>query len=274
MKFSDLHLHTNYSDGTYTPEDLVKKAVGAGLSCIAITDHDTISGIKEAIEAANPINLEVLPGIEISAEVSGKEVHILGYLIDYNYPYLLKKLDHLRENRILRIHKIVSKLNNIGINLQAEDVFEVSCGAVPGRLHVARALLKKGFIKSTQEAFNKYIGDNGPAYSLGFRFSPKEAISVIKESGGIPVLAHPYLIRDDNLVNEFIRSGIMGLEVYYPEHSQGEINFYLNLAKENNLLVTGGSDYHGSAKPSVRIGSIKLPYSLVEKLKEAKKSLR
>ncbi len=273
MKFADLHLHTNFSDGTYTPAELVKKALDAGLSCIALTDHDTVGGIPETIAAAKPLGLEVLPGIEISSEYKSREVHILGYLIDYNSCMLLDKLAVLKKNRIERIYRITEKLNALGIGLKAQDVFDISKGAVPGRLHVARALESRGFIGSIHEAFNKYIGDNGPAYSLGFRFSPQEAIKFIRDNAGIPVLAHPYILDDEELIPEFIKLGIMGLEAYYPEHSQGETNFYLNLANDHNLLVTGGSDCHGSAKPQVRIGSMKIPYALVERLKETKQSL-
>lgn len=270
MKFADLHLHTDFSDGTYTPKELVNKALEAGLSCIALTDHDTVSGIPETISIAGNTDLEVLPGIEISSEYNSREVHILGYLIDYMSSSVLNQLEVLKKNRIERIYSIVEKLNSLGVDLRPQDVFDIASGSIPGRLHVARALEKGGFVGSIYEAFNKYIGDNGPAYVLGFRFSLKEAIEFIRDNGGIPVLAHPYILNDDGLIMDFIKLGIMGLEVYYPEHSQGEVNFYLSLAKENNLLVTGGSDCHGKAKPQVRIGSMKIPYSLVEKLKEAK----
>jgi len=270
VKFADLHLHTNYSDGTYTPEELVEKAVGAKLSCISITDHDTVGAIPEAMAAANASGIEILPGIEISCEYELREVHILGYLIDYKSSELLKRLETLKENRISRIYKITEKLNALGIGLKAEDVFSVANGATVGRLHVARAMVLKGLVKTVSEAFNRYIGDSGPAFSLGFRFTPEEAIKFIHDNAGVAVLAHPYIIKDEELIFKLIGLGLMGLEVYYPEHSQGEINFYLGLAKEYNLLVTGGSDCHGSAKPQVRIGSIKIPYDLVEKMKEAR----
>ncbi|MDD3087571.1 MAG: PHP domain-containing protein [Candidatus Omnitrophica bacterium] len=270
MKFADLHLHTNYSDGTYTPEELVEKAVGAKLSCISITDHDTVGAIPEAMAAANASGIEILPGIEISCEYELREVHILGYLIDYKSSELLKRLETLKENRISRIYKITEKLNALGIGLKAEDVFSVANGATVGRLHVARAMVLKGLVKTVSEAFNRYIGDSGPAFSLGFRFTPEEAIKFIHDNAGVAVLAHPYIIKDEELIFKLIGLGLMGLEVYYPEHSQGEINFYLGLAKEYNLLVTGGSDCHGSAKPQVRIGSIKIPYDLVEKMKEVR----
>ena len=169
------------------------------------------------------------------------------------------------------IYKIVEKLNNQVIDLTAQEVFDFSTVGTAGRLHVARALLKRKFVTSIYEAFQKYIGDKGPAYVCGFRFSPKDAIEFIKAAGGVCVLAHPYSLNNDELINEFIRLGLLGLEAYYPEHSQGTTNFYLELAKKNNLIVTGGSDCHGLAKPEVRIGSMKIPYELVEKLKERKK---
>ncbi|MCX5703060.1 MAG: hypothetical protein NT066_00960, partial [Candidatus Omnitrophica bacterium] len=142
-----------------------------------------------------------------------------------------------------------------------------------GRLHIAKALVREGKVDSIFEAFRKYLGDKGPAFCLGFRFSPAEAIKLIKASGGIPVLAHPYVLHDDDLILKFIDYGLMGLEVYYPEHSQSMINFYLNLAKAHDLLVTGGSDFHGDGKPEVKLGCMKVPYALVEKLKAAKEKL-
>ncbi len=270
MRFADLHLHTVFSDSTYTPEELVSQSLKNGLSAIAVVDHDNVMGIEPAIKIGNEKGLEVLPGIELSAEVNGKEVHILGHLIDYKKESLLEKLDFLKKNRVERIYKIAEKLKNIGIALEADSVFKLSGGGTVGRLHVARAMLKAGIINSLGEAFGKYIGDRGPAYVCNFKFSPQEAIKLIKDTGGIPVLAHPYTVSDDELIPEFVKAGLMGLEVYYPEHSQSMINFYLSLAKKYNLLVTGGSDCHGKAKPEVKIGLIKLPYEFVEKLKEAR----
>lgn len=268
MKFADLHLHTIFSDGTYTPEELILQSIKAGLSCIAVADHDTVEAVGPCMEIGREKGIEVLPGIELSTEYEGFEVHILGYLIDYKREDFLKKLEFLKTNRIERVHKIIAKLKEMGIVLEAEAVFEIADVGTTGRLHIARAMLKKGLVKSLSEAFGKYIGDKSPAYVAGFKFSPKEAISLIKDVGGIAVLAHPYVLSRDELIPEFVSSGLRGLEVYYPEYSQSMINFYLEMAKKYNLLVTGGSDCHGSAKPEVRIGSIKIPYELVEKLKQ------
>jgi len=272
-RFADLHLHTNFSDGTYSPEDLVVKALDNGLNCISLTDHDTVEGLERTISYGDKKGIEVIPGIEVSAQFDSVEVHILGYFIDYKSDFFLERLKELKLIRVERIYRIAEKLNNLGLNISAKDILSLAEGSTVGRLHVAKALLSKGFVNSIYEAFDKYIGDNGPAYVLGFRFTPKDAIDFIKKAKGIPVLAHPYVFNNDEIILEFIKSGLLGLEVYYPEHSQGEVNFYLNMAKEHNLLVTGGSDCHGSGKPKERIGSIKIPYRLVEELKEYKERL-
>ena len=268
-----MHLHTIFSDGTYTAQELIRASLKCGLSAIAVVDHDTVEGIGSSIEASENEGVEVLPGIELSAEYEGSEVHILGYLIDYQNSSLIKRLAILKKNRIERIYKITEKLKDIGVSLNPDTVFDIAKNGTVGRLHVARALVKEGRVSCIFEAFQKYIGDKGPAYVLGFKFSPDEAIDLIKASGGIPVLAHPYTLKNDDFILEFIKHGLMGLEVYYTEHSQSMVNFYLDLAKKYNLLVTGGSDCHGSAKLEIKIGQIKIPYELVEKLKAAKEKI-
>lgn len=273
-KFADLHLHTLFSDGTYTPEELVLQSLKVGLSAIAVVDHDTVSGVGPVIAEAKNKGLEVLSGIELSAAYQTQEIHILGYLIDHQHKALLKKLESLRENRVERIYKMAAKLKRLGINLNPQKVFDLALKGTVGRLHIARALVKEGFCSSIPEVFQRYIGDNGPAYVLGFRFSPQEAINLIKDSGGVSVLAHPYTLNNDALILEFVKLGLKGLEVYYPEHAQGMVNLYLELAKKNHLLITGGSDCHGKAKSEVRLGSVRVPYALVEKLKEAKEGLK
>jgi len=273
MAVADLHLHTIFSDSTYTPEEVTRKAVKNGLSAIAVVDHDTVLGLEPSIEAGRACGLEVLPGIELSTEHEGKEVHMLGYLIDYKSGPLLEKLDFLRRCRIERIYKITAKLKEMGVDLKPEIVFDIVKDGVPGRLHVARAMLKQRIVSTIFEAFKKYIGDKCPAYIAGFKLSPIEGIKLIRDSAGIPVLAHPYSMNQDELIPQFVSYGLMGLEVYYPEHSQSMVNFYLGLAEKYNLLVTGGSDCHGTAKPGIKIGLVKIPYELVEKLKRAKERL-
>ncbi|MCX5697619.1 MAG: PHP domain-containing protein [Candidatus Omnitrophica bacterium] len=268
MKFADLHTHTLFSDGTQSPEGLVTEAKKQGLDCIAVCDHDTVGALSQAIALGKEQDLEVLPGIELSAEEQGTEVHILGYMIDYQNKALKEKIDFLKTNRVQRIYEIVEKLKGMGINLDPESVFAIAKGGTPGRLHIARAMLKEKLVSTLNEAFGRYIGDRSPAYVCGFRLEPAEAIKLIKEAGGVSVLAHPYSIHRDELIPQMAAAGLGGLEVYYPEHSQGMINFYLGMAQEYNLAVTGGSDYHGYAKPDIKIGAVRVPYELVEKLKQ------
>lgn len=275
MSFADLHLHTTFSDGTLSCDQLVSLAAKAGLSAISIVDHDTVAGFEQAREAGVKFNVEVISGVELTAENDGVEIHLLGYLFDSGYKPLLEKLEFLRKNRVERIYKICDKLKkDMDVELDPEAVFDLSGKGTVGRLHVARAMVKSGLIKSTYDAFYKYIGDRCPGYVSGFKLTPSEAIKLIKDAGGVPVLAHPYTLRRDELILEFIKAGLMGLEVYYSEHTQGMVNFYLDLVKKYKLVATGGSDFHGDAKPDVKLGSIKIPYELVENLKAAKEKIK
>ncbi|MFA5357045.1 MAG: PHP domain-containing protein [Candidatus Omnitrophota bacterium] len=270
MKYADLHLHTAFSDGTYTPEELVSEGLKTGLSAVAVTDHDTVYGIEPALEAGKKKDMEVLPGIELTVEDGGREVHLLGYLLDHKNKELINKLEVLKEYRVARIYKMVKKLEGLGLELDPKIVFDIAGNGTVGRLHLARAMVKEGLIGFTGEAFYRYIGDRGPAYVCGFRLPPVEAIRLIRGAGGIPVLAHPYTLGNDELIPKFVEYGLMGLEVYYPEHTRAMTKSYLELAEKYHLLVTGGSDCHGNAKPEVRIGSVSIPYELVTLLKEAK----
>lgn len=271
MKYADLHVHTSHSDGTYTPAQLVKEGIKRGISALAIVDHDTTEALVEALAQAQGEDLEIIPGVELTAQHENQEIHILGYFLDYRNKELLEKLKLVQLNRIQRVYKIVENLEGLGLKLNPETVFGISGKATVGRMHIARALVKDGLVGSTSEAFRKYIGDKSPAYVLGFCLSVPEAIKLIHAAGGVAVLAHPYMLHNDALIAEFACYGLEGIEVYYPEHSQSMVNFYLDLAKKFNLLVTGGTDFHGSAKPQIKLGMIKIPLELVEKLRLAKK---
>lgn len=270
-KYADLHVHTAKSDGTLSPEQLVKAAFSSGLSAIAITDHDTLDGIGEAIQAAKEMDLEVIGGIELTAQYENQEIHLLGYFLDCQNKALLDKLKIVQLNRIERVYKIIHNLEQQGVKLNVQDVFDICGEGTVGRMHIAKALVKGGWVRTTSEAFRKYIGDKSAAYVLGFNLSPLEAIDLIKGAGGVAVLAHPYILRDDELIGQLVSDGLQGLEVYYPEHSQSMVNFYLEMAKKFNLLVTGGSDFHGSVKPDIKLGMIKIPIGLVNKLRQAKR---
>ena len=272
MKYADLHVHTVESDGTYTPAQLVKEAIQRGLSALAITDHDTVGSVAQALTEARETELEIIPGIELTAQQDNQEIHILGYFLDYQQQGLWDKLRLVQQNRVERVYKIVENLKKLGVELNAQTVFNISGRGTVGRMHIARALLLDGWVNSTSEAFRKYIGDNSPAYVCGFRLSVSDAIKLIRDAKGVAVLAHPYILDSDELITEFVDYGLQGLEAYYPEHSQSQVNFYLDLAKNLGLLVTGGSDFHGSVKPDIKLGTIKVPFELVEKLRFAKKS--
>jgi len=273
MKTADLHLHTLFSDGTDAPDELIKKAAEARLSAVAITDHDSVEAIPAAIDAAILYGLEAIPGIELTAEYEGMEVHVLGYFIDYKNGALNEKLKFLQKARVERIHAMVAKLNGLGVKINADKIFALSGKGIVGRLHVARVMVSEGIISSIWEAFSRYIGNNGPAYVLGFKFSVQDAVKLIRLAAGIPVLAHPYSLRRDDLIPKLAHLGMRGLEVYYPEHTNAMRNKYIRICREYKLLMTGGSDYHGKAKPEVVLGNYKVPYELVESLRQEKKQI-
>jgi len=268
MKYADLHIHTNKSDGTFSPQEAVEYAAGLGLNAIAITDHDSVEGIPLARQAAGKYNIEIIPGIELSAGIDNGEVHILGYGIDFTKKWFLKKLDELRRYRAIRAQKIIEKLNKQGIDININEILNISDNSAIGRMHIARVLLQKGYIHSIPEAFKKYIGGTSPAYVPKHMLAYNEIIHIIRRLGGISVIAHPQIMGKDIWIQKMAKEGLDGIEVYYNDHNKkGELH-YLALAKSLHLLVTGGSDCHGTGKGKILMGSVKIPYSLVEKLKE------
>lgn len=274
MRYADLHIHTMFSDGTFSPEEAVKEAHKLGLSCIAITDHDAVSAIEPAMRAANTLDTEVIPGIELTAEMDNNEVHILGYFIDWQAQWFQDKLEQICAVRKKRALTIIEKLKAQGIHLDPDELLRLSAPGSVGRLHIARMLEREGFVYSTQEAFNKYIGNGRPCYVKKFNLPPAEAIEIICRLKGLAVLAHPYTLGNDEFIPELVQMGLRGLEVYYPEHGKSTTRHYLNLAQKYGLLVTGGSDCHGNSYNGGMFGQIKLPYNLVEALKKEAEILR
>ncbi|MDO8524868.1 MAG: PHP domain-containing protein [Candidatus Omnitrophota bacterium] len=274
MKFADLHIHTNFSDSTFSPEEVASCAGGIGLSAIAICDHDSIDGIEPCEKAASLLGLEVIPGIELTVEKENAEIHILGYFIDWKTAWFRKKLKEMQEFRIGRVRKMVEKLNASGIDVKDEDVFSFAGRGTVGRLHLARAMLKTGSVKSFREAFNKYIGFAKPCYVSNARFSPREAIEFLLKVGGVPVLAHPGIMNKDEYIPELIGYGLKGIEVYHTDHKPGAVKHYEELAQEYGLLKTGGSDCHGMGKGKALIGTVRVPYELAEKLKAESANIR
>lgn len=268
MQYADLHIHTNFSDGTFSPAEVILLAKKSGIDCISITDHDTLKAYASSYPAEG---IEIIPGIELSAEIDNTEAHILGYGIEIQERWFQEKLAELCQNRLKRMDEMCRKLNVLGIPVKVDEVLAFAGNSCVGRLHLARTLAKKGFVSSPQAAFNKYIADGGPAYVSKFGLKPQEAIALVLEVKGIPVLAHPYSLANQNLIPEFVKAGLMGLEVFYPEHRPSHIEHYQKLAQEYGLLITGGSDCHGQAKPEIKLGMTKIHYALVEKLKDARR---
>lgn len=266
--YADLHIHTKASDSTFSAEQVLELAKSSGLQAIGITDHDTVDGLARAVEIAPNYGVEIIPGVELSAEEDNTEIHILGYFMDWRNTDFKKRLDELKESRLERAKEIVGKLSALGLDLKIEAILNLteSYTAV-GRLHIARAMKLAGFVSSIPEAFRKYLGQNGPAYVKKQFLSPFEAANLIKNAGGIPVLAHPGVLNNYILIEKVLQSGMQGIEVYHTEHSSATVLKLKELASQYKLLITGGSDDHGAGKSKIYLGSILIPYEYVEKMK-------
>lgn len=277
MDSIDLHVHSTYSDGTLTPKELVCKAHEINLAAMALTDHDTINGIPEAIEAGKKYNVEVIPGIELSTFYNDKEIHIIGLYIQYMNHEFQKELESLRNVRRNRNIQMCRKFTELGMPLDYDEMEKKYNDAVITRAHFADFLLHKGYINSRNEAFDRYIGPNGPCYVPRRKITPAEAITIIKAAGGVPILAHPVLYhfgkeQMSKLMDYLCNSGITGLEAIYSTYTMGEELEMKNIASERGLIISGGSDYHGANKPHIELGIGKghlfVPYSLLEIIKK------
>lgn len=262
MTTCDLHMHSTHSDGTDSPRRLVEMAREKGLAAIAVTDHDTFSAVEEAKAAGAELGVRVLSGVEISVEYAGKTVHMLGYCFDRGAQTLNQKLGEILKGREERNIQIVKKLNALGMeDLTYEEIAAEAGGKVVGRPHFAAVMIRKGFVKERQEAFDKYLAKGAAAYMDRLRFGPEDSVAMIREAGGVAVLAHPKLVRFpegetlEDLVKSLVDVGLGGIECHYSLHTPEETQQYLELAKKYNLVVTGGSDYHGRNKPTISMGS-------------------
>ena len=267
MKFADLHLHTQFSDGTFTPEELVLRAQNAGLACIALTDHDTVEGCTRAAVACAAVKMEFISGAELTAEHEDTEVHILGYFLDTQNKVLLERIGKFQAVRQNRITEMCAALNKLGIPLKAESVFALANCKSPGRPHVARALVKEKLIDNLDEAFEKYLKKGRPAWVPKTKMSALEGVELIHQAGGLAVMAHPGLNRTDDIIPDLVKAGLDGIECFHTKHSTVMAERYLEIAEKYDLLVTGGSDCHGFSKKAPLIGTVRLPYEHVEKLK-------
>jgi 3',5'-nucleoside bisphosphate phosphatase len=267
LMFADLHLHTYFSDGTYSPEEMVSQGRRNGLAALALTDHDTVEGCARTALACEAAEMEFITGTELTAEQDDNELHILGYCIDTQNPKLLVEIAKFQTVRQNRIREMVARLNLVKVPLTAEAVFALANCRAPGRPHVARALVKAGLCSSLDEAFDRYLKKNRPAWVPKFKMSAADAIELIHQAGGAAVMAHPGLNRTDEVIPGMVEAGLDGIECFHTKHSASTAQHYLKLAERFNLLVTGGSDCHGMNKGKPLIGTVKLPYHHVENLK-------
>lgn len=272
MKFADLHLHTFFSDGTFTPEELVERASKLGFAAIALTDHDTVEGCARAAAACAAAQMEFITGTELTAEHEDTEVHILAYFVDPQNQTLLTRIAEFQTVRQSRIHEMVAALNKLGLPLKAASVFALANCKSPGRPHVARALVKENLVSSLDVAFERYLKKGRPAWVPKTKMSALEGVELIHQAGGLAVMAHPGLNRTDEIIPDLVKAGLDGIECFHTKHSTAMAERYLMIAEKHHLLVTGGSDRHGFSKVKPLIGTVKLPYDHVEKMKAAKNS--
>ena len=256
----DLHVHSNKSDGSLSPSDLILEAKKKGLKAFALTDHDTVDGIDEAMAAAKGSGVTVIPGIELSTEYEGKDIHIVGLLIDKEQPEFKEKIQEFVDSRILRNRKMCQKLTEAGMPLTYEELLAEFPGAVITRAHYAQIMLKKGYTKSLKEAFERYIGDRGPCFIPREKITPEDGVKLILSAKGIPVLAHPLLYKMGKerlqiLIDRLKDAGLEAIEAVYCTNTPSEETQMRELAKKNGLLISGGSDFHGNAKPGLEMGT-------------------
>jgi predicted metal-dependent phosphoesterase TrpH len=265
--FADLHLHTAFSDGTYSPEELAGHAQRHGLAAIALTDHDSVEGCERMAAACRQHEIEFVPGAEFTAELDGQELHLLGYFLDTGSELLLREMAKFQQVRQDRIHEMVQRLKRLGISLEAQAVFRLANCRSPGRPHVARALVRGGYCESVDEAFDRFLKRDRPAWAPKMKIPAPQAIELIHAAAGAAVLAHPGLNRRDHWIPALVEAGLDGLECFHSKHSAATSEHYVGVAHRNGLLITGGSDCHGLTKGKPTIGSVKLPYARFVDLK-------
>jgi predicted metal-dependent phosphoesterase TrpH len=266
----DLHVHSTHSDGTLTPTEIVQTAARVGLRAVGLTDHDAISGIPEFVAAGEAwTTLDAVPGVELSAAYGRAEVHILGYCLDWDHERLATRLAELGRARLERAGEMVARLRRLGVQLELADVLQIAAEGSIGRPQVARALVRLGTCRSMEEAFARFLKRGRPAYVPQERLRAEEAVDLVRDAGGISILAHPGLLSHGIAVGEVLRLGFDGLEAYHTAHSAAATERYLDLARRRGLLVTGGSDSHGpEATKPVAIGSVAVPDAVWAELKE------
>ena len=264
----DLHTHTTASDGTYAPRDLVIEAASRGVRVLAITDHDSTEGLPEAFEEAERRRpLELLPGIEINCDVEGAEIHVLGYLMEWQAPWFQEFCLEQRRERRERVHLMAERMAALGMPFDADEVFAIVKEGSAGRPHVAQVMVARGYVKTVREAFDKYLAAGRPGHVPRKKLTPEDAVRLIRRAAGVPVFAHPGLADRDQLIPGLIAAGLMGIECYYTEHSAQQRATYLQICKEQDLVATGGSDFHGPQVRAATLGSPSVPMAAVDALR-------
>ena len=256
----DLHCHSTFSDGSLPPEQLVENALAIGLSALALTDHDTVAGLPRFLAAGEGKPIRLVPGVELSVDCSSGVMHMLGYWMDVENPELVRQMEWIRNGREMRNREILEKLNGLGFAMTWDEVTAFAGEDVVGRPHFAQAMLQKGYAKDKNEVFDKWLGDGKPAYTDRPRLTAEVAVALIRQARGVAVLAHPFTLRVGKeamakLFQELAAAGLGGVECYYSEHSSDLTRDYLAMAKQANLVPTGGSDFHGEVSPGIRLGT-------------------
>ncbi len=271
----DLHMHSMFSDGTFTPEELVKEACRIGLTAIALTDHDTTAGVPRLLEAAAKASLRAFTGVEVSADASAGTMHVLGYGVDPANQTLVEHLKWIREGRDERNQEILHKINRLGMRLTYEEVTAHAGADVVARPHFAAAMIAKGYARDKKDAFDRFLAKGKPAYAERRRLEPEDTFSLIRTAGGLPVLAHPFSLRlagaaFRDAIKLYKAQGLGGLEVHYPEHTPDLFREYRRVAQDLDLLITGGSDFHGAVSPAIEMGrgfgSLHVPDEVADQL--------
>ena len=265
-RYIDLHCHTHFSDGQASPAETVALARERGLVALSITDHDSFDAIDPALEVAD--ELELITGIELSCSHHDRDVHMLAYFVDHKYPPLAEKVRFYQDERLKRGIKIVERLNELGLDLRLDTVKRVAGDGTIGRVHVADAMVSEELVHTFDEAFSRYLGYHAPAYVPKTHFDPQEAIDLVHDAGGIAVMAHPGTVRHDNIIEELAEMGLDGVEVYHSKHTSGQVRHYKRIAEKLNLLTSGGSDWHGRNDSKAEIGSQRVPYAVLQKMKD------
>ena len=269
-----MHMHSNASDGTFTPEEVAGMAAGNGVQVFALTDHDTLDGLPAAAACASRAGIRLITGVELSVTEEGMDVHLLAYGFDESDPALLAAVRRYREGRRERARKILARLKGLGIRISLEEVEEIASGGALGRPHLAEELLRGGYVETFNEAFQRFLGHHAPAYVPKPRVSLEEASTIVREAGGVTILAHPGTLNRDHLIPAWSRRGLDGSEVWHSKHDPAAVERYRGFANMHGLLMTGGSDYHGERTPGVVIGSVAVPLEILPPLDTVLKARR